>query len=74
MALLWKLPVIFVCENNRYAMGTPTSRHSSNPEFYKRLDLMPGIRVDGNNVLQLKLSSSGVSNGLTRMKHHYVSN
>mmetsp|Transcript_3764 Transcript_3764/g.565 ORF Transcript_3764/g.565 Transcript_3764/m.565 type:complete len:98 (-) Transcript_3764:338-631(-) len=49
MSYLWKLPALFVCENNRYAMGTSIERHAMNTKFYTRGDSIPGIRMDGNN-------------------------
>jgi pyruvate dehydrogenase E1 component alpha subunit len=49
MAMLWKLPVIFICENNHYAMGTSVARTSNVLDIYKLGDAydMPGDSVDG---------------------------
>jgi pyruvate dehydrogenase E1 component alpha subunit len=49
MAMLWKLPVIFICENNYYAMGTSVERTSNVLDIYKFADAydMPGDTVDG---------------------------
>jgi pyruvate dehydrogenase E1 component alpha subunit len=49
MAMLWKLPVIFICENNHYAMGTSVERTSNVIDIYKLADAydMPGDMVDG---------------------------
>jgi len=49
MAMLWKLPVIFICENNNYAMGTSVARTSNVMDIYKLADAydMPGDQVDG---------------------------
>ncbi len=49
MAMLWKLPVIFICENNNYAMGTSVARTSNVVDIYKLADAydMPGDSVDG---------------------------
>lgn len=49
MAMLWKLPVIFICENNEYAMGTSVSRTTNTNDIYK-IGLaydMPSKQVDG---------------------------
>jgi pyruvate dehydrogenase E1 component alpha subunit len=49
LAMTWKLPVIFICENNHYAMGTSVARTSNVVDIYKLADAydMPGDSVDG---------------------------
>jgi pyruvate dehydrogenase E1 component alpha subunit len=56
MAELWKLPVIFVIENNRYAMGTSVTRSSAQTDFSKRgiSFNIPGEQVDGMDVRAVK--------------------
>jgi len=61
LAMLWKLPVIFVCENNNYAMGTSIERTSNVIDIYKLADGydMPSDKLDG-------MSPEAVHEGIAR--------
>ena len=61
MAMLWDLPVVFICENNQYAMGTSVARTSKVLDIYKLADAydMPSDSIDG-------MSPEDVHNGVLR--------
>ena len=56
LAALWKLPVVFICENNRYAMGTAIQRALAQTEIYRFAESyrMPGEACDGMDVLAVR--------------------
>jgi pyruvate dehydrogenase E1 component alpha subunit len=56
MAALWSLPIIFVVENNKWAIGMAHERATSQPEIYKKASVfgMPGFEVDGMDVLAVR--------------------
>src|SRR6195256_5106194 len=56
LAALWKLPVIFICENNRYAMGTAIHRALAQTEIWRFAETygIPGEAVDGMDVLAVR--------------------
>ena len=59
MAELWKLPVVYIVENNRYAMGTSVTRSSALTDFSKRGSSfnIPGEQVDGMDVRAVKAAA-----------------
>jgi pyruvate dehydrogenase E1 component alpha subunit len=62
MAKLWRLPVVFIIENNRYAMGTSAERASATTDFSQRgrsFDI-PGEQVDGMDVRAVKAAGDRV--------------
>jgi pyruvate dehydrogenase E1 component alpha subunit len=56
LAALWKLPLVFLVENNLYGMGTALERHSAVPDLAHKAEGMgiPGVRVDGMDVLAVR--------------------
>jgi pyruvate dehydrogenase E1 component alpha subunit len=56
LAALWKLPALFLCENNLYAMGTALSRHQAQTDIRRKADAyaMPADAVDGMDVLAVE--------------------
>ena len=55
MAKLWGLPMVFVCENNRYGMGTQIERSSANVDYYKQGGvIIPGVKADGMDYLAVR--------------------
>lgn len=54
IAGLWKLPCIYLCENNTYGMGTSQDRAAHNTNFYERGDKIPGFKIEGQNVLMVR--------------------
>ena len=67
LAMLWKLPVVFICENNNYAMGTSIERTSNVIDIYKLADAydMPGDKIDG---MTPELVHEGVARAVKRAR------
>jgi pyruvate dehydrogenase E1 component alpha subunit len=59
MAALWNLPIVFVVEDNQYAMGTATKRSSAETRFYRRGTAfrIPGMEVNGMDVLEVRAAA-----------------
>ena len=74
MAALWELPVIFVIENNQYAMGTSQRRSTSSPDIYTRGAAfgIPGEAVDGMGVLSVKDAGERAVNHCRSGKGPYI--
>ncbi|NET06944.1 MAG: pyruvate dehydrogenase (acetyl-transferring) E1 component subunit alpha [Merismopedia sp. SIO2A8] len=60
MAALWKLPILYVVENNKWAIGMAHERATSQPEIYKKASVfgMHGVEVDGMDVLAVRAAAT----------------
>lgn len=74
MASLWKLPIIYVIENNKYGMGTSVERASATTDLYRRGESfgIPGVQVNGMNVLEVKAAADEVTAHVRSGKGPYV--
>lgn len=68
LAKLWNLPVLFICENNFYAMGTSVPRSSSVTELYKRVKSydIPGEVANGMDVIEVQSVVSDIARKIRR--------
>ena len=68
LAMLWKLPVVFICENNHYAMGTSVKRTSNVIDIYKLADSfeMPADQIDG---MRAEIVHEGLTRAVNRAKN-----
>lgn len=59
LAALWQLPVVFICENNHYAMGTPLEVEHAQGEIFRKAEAIgvPAERVDGMSVVQVEAAA-----------------
>lgn len=66
LAALWKLPVLFLCENNRYAMGTAINRSEAQTDIAAKAQEygMPGEAVDGMDVLAVEAAMRNAAKGV----------
>jgi pyruvate dehydrogenase E1 component subunit alpha len=66
LAALWRLPVLFLCENNLYAMGTGLTRHQAQTDIVRKADAagVPGLVVDGMDVLAVEAAVSRVADAM----------
>ena len=69
-AALKKLPVIFVCENNFYAVCSPQNKRQLKDDIYRRAECLsvPGYRVDGNNVIEVYRTAKNAVNNARKGK------
>jgi pyruvate dehydrogenase E1 component alpha subunit len=68
LAALWKLPVLFLCENNRYAMGTALERHQSQPDLRRKAESysLPAEQLDGMDVLAVESATRRAADAVRR--------
>lgn len=62
MAKLWDLPCVFCCENNKYGMGTSAHRASALSDYYKRGQYIPGLKINGMDILAVYQGSRFAKN------------
>ena len=74
MAALWKLPVLYIIENNRYGMGTSVSRASANQQLFARGEGfgIPGASVDGMDVTAVKEAGAKALEYCRSVKGPYI--
>jgi len=74
MSSLWRLPIIYVVENNRYGMGTSVERASATTDLYRRGENfgIPGVQVDGMDVLNVREAGEKVAAHVRSGKGPYV--
>lgn len=74
MASLWKLPIIYIIENNKYGMGTSVERASATVNLYRRGEAfgIPGVQVNGMDVLEVRDAGAEVVDYVRAGKGPYV--
>jgi pyruvate dehydrogenase E1 component alpha subunit len=74
LAALWKLPVLFLCENNLYAMGTHLTRHQAQTNIARKAEAygLPGEAVDGMDVLAVEAAARRAADAVRRGDGPYL--